>query len=236
MISQARTHVAPVLLAALLTGCATMSEIEPRDIDEYKIFVEAMSGGAAIGAIGGGVAAYASSGACRGDDKDQAHGDDKDQAKCTLVTATGAALGAGLGMLAGQALAMHQVSNLRDYQMGNQEFERLLQTAQQRNQELADYNQQLARDIARLKKESKAARAQLASVKLKEAEQKRKRFQHLISNRQDLASKLVPAQRAQYEQTLSSLKREDGQLDQSMQRLSAMAPVVVGGASGGPKP
>jgi TolA-binding protein len=228
MISQARAHLTPVLLAALLTGCATMSEIEPRDIDEYKIFIEAVGGGAAIGTIVGGVAAYAGSGACRGDDKDQA--------KCTRVTATGAALGAGLGMLAGQALAMHQVSNLRDYQMGNQEFERLLQTAQQRNQELADYNRQLARDITRLKNENKAARAQIASVKLKEAEQKRKRFQHLISNRQDLASKLVPEQRAQYEQTLSSLKREDGQLDQSMQRLSAMAPVVVGGASGGPKP
>lgn len=219
MIDQIRTPLGVVLIAAILTGCATLTQEDRDDFAEREIFAEAMTVGGVIGAVGGGVAGHAV--ACR----------NNNDAKCALGTAAGAAVGAGVGMAVGSLVAIYQVSNLHDYQMDNQHFEALLQTAQQRNQEIAQYNQKLESEITGLKKQKKEIRGQIASAKLKEVELKRKRVQKMIAERQDLANKLVASQRTQYEQQLARMKREEGRLDQFHKQLLEMESAVVGGAN-----
>jgi ABC-type transporter Mla subunit MlaD len=127
-------------------------------------------------------------------------------------------------------VAEQQIKNLHDHQFSNQQLAALLQTAEQRNQEVARYNKGLEREIAGLKKQSKAVRGQVVSAKLKEARQKREYVQGVIADRTDLAAKLSAPQRVQYEKTLKVLQRDAKRLDSSVKRLETMEAGVVGGA------
>lgn len=218
MIEQIRTPCIVVLIASLLTGCATVPQQgannpEP-DNPERQIVMEALVAGVAVGAGLGAAAGYAVSG----------------KRKRTQGALLGGLAGALIGAVTARLIAEQQIKSLHDYQLDNKRLDSLLQKAQQRNQEVAQYNRQLERDISGLKKQNKATRGQIASTKLKEAQQKRAGIQRMIADRQDLAKKLVAPQRAQLEQTLSNLSREESKIDHSIKQLSNMESAVVGGA------
>lgn len=235
MIEQIRPFVSATLVATMLTGCVTMPTGDSNGPGsgtsnaaanapnpEREIFIQAVMVGTGVGAAGGAAAGYAIAG--------RDHG--------VAGALVGGALGALVGALAGRAVAEQQIKNLHDHQFSNQQLATLLQTAESRNQEVAQYNQGLEREIAGLKRQSKAVQGQLASAKLKEAKQKRDYVQGLIANRTELAAKLSAPQREQYEKTLTVLKRDAERLDSSVNRLEMMEAGVVGGAktTGVPRP
>lgn len=213
MMNRIRPVVTAVLVAAILTGCATLPAGGGNN-PEREIFIQAMMAGAAVGAGVGAGAGYAIAG--------RGH-----RATGALV---GGLAGAIAGAIIGRMTAEAQVRTLHDYQMDNRRLAALLQTAEQRNQAVAQYNQQLEREIAGLKSKDKAMRGQIASAKLKEARQNRQAVQRAMADRRELAGKLAAPQRAQYEQTLNALQQEDQRLEHSITRLTEMEQPVVGGA------
>jgi len=218
MIDQIRTPCIVVLIASLLTGCATVPQQgannSSQNNPERQIVMEALVAGAAVGAGLGAAAGYAVAG-------------NKNRTQGALL---GGLAGAVIGAMTARLIAAQQIKTLHDYQLDNKRLDALLQKAQQRNQEVAQYNRQLEGEISALKKQNKATRRQIASTKLKEAQQKRAGIQQMIADRRDIANKLVAPQRAQLEQTLSNLTREESKIDHSIKQLSNMESAVVGGA------
>jgi len=203
-----RPIVVTALITSILSSCATMPNGTTDGVGdpEREIFIQAVATGTLVGgAIGAAVGSAMAN---------------KHRTQGALL---GGALGAAIGAIAGRIVAEQQLQNLHDAQFNNQRLNALLNTAEKRNREVATYNRKLKREITGLK----GKKSQI-TVALNDAKQERQRVQHTIAVRQDLAPKLVPKQRAQYEQKLRYLQQQDRQLEGSIKRLERMEQGVVG--------
>lgn len=209
-------YLAVLLISALLSGCATTptaGNVSTPSDPEREIFIQAITAGIALGAAAGGVLGNRLAG----------------EGNRTAGTLLGAGIGSVIGGLIGRAVAEQQIQNLREVTLDNKHLEALLRTAQQRNQEVAQYNEWLAGEITNLKRQNKTLRGQIASTKLKESRQKREEVRRMVAQRSDLVNKLAASQRSQYQQTLMDLQRQEYKLDQSIKTLERMEePVRVG--------
>jgi gas vesicle protein len=200
-------YLTTLLIAALLSGCATMPDGSASS-PEREIFIQAIMAGAAIGCAAGGTIGYQTS--------------DEDKRTKRRRAVTGCAAGALAGAIVGRLVAEMQIQNLREAEFDNRSLEKLLWIAQERNREVAHYNDQLAHEITALKRQNKTLRGQIASARLKEARQKREYVQRVAAERSELADKLIAPQRAEYRQTLGNLRIQEAKLDESIKTLERM--------------
>jgi|GEM_PF-2785626 len=179
---------------------------------ERQIISQAIAGGALVGAaIGAGVGALL---------------DGKNPGIGALL---GGAAGALLGGVAGAVVGKRQIENYRNIKLSNEKFEKLLASAQEYNNNVATYNNNLEQDIALLKNKTKPEQEKIAKDKLKEAEEQRQNLELAINEREKLSQILVQPQMVEYQKTLADLNQEGQKLDGIIKKLRSISePARIG--------
>ncbi|MCP4109132.1 MAG: hypothetical protein GY749_26985 [Desulfobacteraceae bacterium] len=198
-----KTIIVLIMILSFLSSCATM----PQNSAEREIFIQAISTGAAVGAVAGGIYGYTKGG------KDKKEKDKKESATKAAI------IGSAIGSVIGWGTAKIQIENLRNYEMKNDQLEALLKSAREYNQGVAKYNRELRQQITQLRYNTKAEQARLAMDKKKQLEKYQAQVKAAIAERTKLSEKLVPKQKKQYQRTLRELETEERKLIAAIKEL-----------------
>lgn len=189
-----------------ISSCTTLpASVAPQNPQERSILTQAVGAGAATGAVVGGVI-----------------GNQAEENNRATNTAIGAAVGALVGSIIGGVVAHHQIENYRDIRLKNDELETLLKSARDYNQKIAAYNNDLKREIAWLRRETRARKAQIARTTLDKARKEQQGIQNQITERYRLSQTLISSQKKKYQKTLWKLEEEERKLDKSIRQLRSI--------------
>lgn len=144
------------ILAVILCGVLAMGGCANIKDDGTRTRAEGAGTGAVIGAVAGGVLGQIIGGDTKG----------------TLV---GAAIGAAIGGAGGYAYGNHVANQKAKYAQEEDWLDACIAQARQKNQEIVAYNQDLTRQIDKLKKETASLRKQYKNKKTRVAKLKDKK-------------------------------------------------------------
>ena len=124
----------------------------------------------------------------------------------------GAALGAGLGGLAGDAVGRGQANTARNKRMDNDSLRQAIATARANNDKLAAYNSRVRARIAAIKAKPKSEQAALARAELKSVDSAIKETNELAASRQTYVNKIPPSQSSEAAAMNTEIRRGQAQL------------------------
>jgi hypothetical protein len=187
-------------------GGRSVLGVLPENSRENEIFMQAVGGGALLGGAAGAVIA--------------------DRMGSNMLL--GGALGSMVGAAAGKAVADQQIRNLRDVTLEADQLEAVLAEARAYNDDVAEYNAGLEREIARLRSLDESERARLAQTQLRDAELSRQRALAQSEKRQQVIASLAPEQQSKVRAEDRALEAQIKVMDTHIAELRGLSSGRVG--------